>query len=84
MERVVKRVVLFLVRECAVCARVAQYLRERGVEFEERDVRSDPQALAELQRKTHQNQVPVLRVDEEYVVGYDPAEIDRALESKAG
>jgi glutaredoxin len=84
MERLVRKVVLFLVEECGACARVAEHLRSKAVDFEERNVRSDPRALAELQRKTHQNQVPVLRVGEEYVVGYDPKEIDRALESKAG
>lgn len=80
----VNRVVLYLVEESRACARVAEYLRSRAVEYEERDVRSDPAALAELQRNTRQNQVPVLRVGEEYLVGYNPGEIDRVLAQQTG
>lgn len=80
MGKAVRRAILFLVSECKICSRVKEYLQQREVAFEERDVQRDPEALAELQRKTHQNQVPVLRVGDEYVVGYNPREIDRVVD----
>lgn len=55
------------------------YLTDRGVPFVERNIRKDPSAKEELQRRTGQLVVPVLFVGEQKVVGWDEAQLRQLL-----
>ena len=56
-----------------------EYLSRKGVEFEERDVRRDPQALKELVQTYRSNATPTLVIDGQVLIGFDPARIDALL-----
>ena len=56
-----------------------EFLSSRQAEFEERDIRSDPNALRELVEGLNSRSTPTLVVDGHVVIGFDPAEYDAAL-----
>jgi glutaredoxin len=53
-------VTLYVVPHCPLCADARAWLRENGVEFQERDVASDFGALRAMYKLTRQNLVPVI------------------------
>lgn len=55
-----------------------EYLSQKGVKFEEVDLSSDKDARKELMQKGIMA-VPVVKIDEEYIVGFDKEKFDRML-----
>jgi len=60
------------------CTRTKEFLSQKGVQFEERDVSSDASALAELERRGLMT-TPVTLVDDEIVVGFDEKKLVELL-----
>ncbi|MDH4208098.1 MAG: glutaredoxin family protein [Anaerolineae bacterium] len=60
------------------CERVKEFLSQKGIQFTERDVRVDGQAIAELERLGVMT-TPVTVIDGEVVVGFDRARLDELL-----
>lgn len=67
---------------CPWCTKVKDYLKSKGVEFENVDVSANREAAMEMVKKTQQMGVPVTEIEGEFVIGYDTAKIDELL-SKA-
>ncbi len=57
---------------------VKEFLSQRGVSFEERDVSRDPVAAQELARMG-QRGVPVTIIDGQTIVGFDRAQLEQTL-----
>jgi len=64
---------------CPYCTTLKEFLKERGVEFEEIDVSQDEKAMKEMVEKTGQMGVPVMEIDGEIVVGFDREKIIKLL-----
>ncbi|RLJ07425.1 MAG: NrdH-redoxin [Candidatus Aenigmatarchaeota archaeon] len=64
---------------CPWCERVKQFLREHGVEFEEVNVMEDRKAAIEMIEKSGQMGVPVIEIDGQIVVGYNPERLKELL-----
>jgi glutaredoxin len=62
------------------CERTKEYLSQKQIEFNERDVTKDPTAVQELQRLGFMT-TPVTVIDGSIIVGFDTAKIDAALAS---
>ncbi len=60
------------------CIRTKEFLSQKGIEFEDRDVSKDEAALAELQRRGLMT-TPVTLIDDEAVVGFDQAKLANRL-----
>ena len=60
------------------CGKAKEYLSQKQVPFEDRDIMADPSALEDL-RKLGYMTTPVLVIDGTVVVGFDQAKIDTAL-----
>ncbi|HLI30407.1 MAG TPA: glutaredoxin family protein [Terriglobia bacterium] len=60
------------------CNRTKEFLSERGVAFEERDVSKDETALDELEKRGLMT-TPVTLIDDEIVVGFDRARLAKLL-----
>ncbi|MGQ9713518.1 MAG: glutaredoxin family protein [Anaerolineae bacterium] len=60
------------------CARVKEFLSQKGVLFKERDVAQDPQALSELEALGVMT-TPVTLIGEEVIVGFDRARLEQLL-----
>ena len=57
-----------------------EYLSQKGIKYEEKDVAMDRNAAREMIEKTKQMGVPVVIVDDkDVVVGFDQAKLDELL-----
>jgi glutaredoxin-like YruB-family protein len=64
---------------CPYCTALEEFLKERGIEFEEIDVSQNEEAVKEVIEKTGQMGVPVVEIDGEIVVGFDREKISKLL-----
>ncbi len=60
------------------CNRTKEFLSQKAIPFEERDVTRDPAALEELQKRRLMT-TPVIFVDDEVVVGFDQKKLENLL-----
>ena len=60
------------------CQRTKEFLSQKAVAFEERDVSKDPAALEELQNRRLMT-TPVTLIDDEVVVGFDQEKLEGLL-----
>jgi len=56
-----------------------EYLSQRGIKYQERDISLDRSAGAEVMRLTGQMAVPVTVIDGQTVIGFDRPALDRLL-----
>lgn len=63
---------------CPYCVSAKEYLKEKGVEYTEKNVQTDKEARKELMAMGHMG-VPVLVIDGEEIVGFDKDKIDNLL-----
>lgn len=74
-----ENVVVYTSSTCPYCTLAKDYLEEKGVEYTEKNVQSDPAARKELMAMGHMG-VPVVVIGEEQIVGFDKNKIDLALD----
>lgn len=74
-----KQVTLYTTPTCPWCMVAKHYLTERTIRFTVVDVSSDRTGLREMVLMTAQHGVPVIRVGEKAMVGWDPEEFERLL-----
>ncbi|MFH1383047.1 MAG: glutaredoxin domain-containing protein [Chloroflexota bacterium] len=58
---------------------VKEFLLQKGINFEERDVSRDRSAVQELMARTGQMAVPVILVDGQTIIGFDSARLEQVL-----
>jgi glutaredoxin len=73
------RITVFTSESCHWCKAATAYLDERGLSYREVDVIKDPRGRQEMVRMTGQFGVPVIRVGESAMTGWDRAEFERLL-----
>ena len=56
-----------------------EYLSQKGVSYQEKDVAVDRDAAREMIEKSKQMGVPVIIIDDEIVVGFDQAKLDELI-----
>jgi glutaredoxin 3 len=60
------------------CDKAKEYLSQKGIQFQERDIMQDPTALDDLKKLGYMT-TPVIVVDDIVIVGFDTDKIDAAL-----
>ena len=60
------------------CTKVKEYLSQKGIEFTERDVSKDEDAINEL-KKLGVMTTPVTVIDGEVVIGFDQQKFEKLL-----
>ena len=71
---------VYSLTNCPWCDKVKKYLKSKGVEYEECNIETSDEALAECQSLTGDEAVPVTTADgKDYVLGFDKAKIDALL-----
>lgn len=73
------KVIIYSTPTCVYCKMTREFLRQRNVAFEERNVAEDEKAREEMMEKSHQLGVPVIDVDGEIFVGFDRRGLSQAL-----
>ena len=61
------------------CNQAKEYLSQKGIEFQERDIAEDLGALADLKKLGYMT-TPVIVIDGSVIVGFDAEKIDQALQ----
>ncbi|MDD5606747.1 MAG: glutaredoxin domain-containing protein [Candidatus Pacebacteria bacterium] len=74
-----KKVIVFSTPACAFCYSLKEYLKKKNIEFEEIDISENETARQEVIDNTKQMGVPVLKIDQEYIIGFDKNKIDELL-----
>lgn len=67
---------------CPWCDKAKEYLESKGVAYEVVDVSKDRAAAMDMVKKTRQMGVPVVQIEERYIVGFDKGAIDTALKEE--
>jgi glutaredoxin len=58
---------------------VKAYLSARGIEYEDRDVSVDADAVNDLIHKYQSRSTPTLVIGEEVMIGFDPDQLDALM-----
>ena len=72
-------VTVYSTQVCPWCTKAKEYLDSLNISYEAVDVSTDKDAAADIVQKTRQRGVPVIKVDERYIVGFDKDAINSAL-----
>ena len=64
---------------CPYCHKAKDYLKEKGVDFEDVDVSQDQAKQKEMIDKSGQMGVPVLDINGTIIVGFDVGKMEEAL-----
>lgn len=75
------KVIVYSTPVCPYCHMVKDFLRGRGVEFEDVDVSRDSQRASEMISKSGQMGVPQVEMNGKVIVGFDRSAIERELDA---
>ena len=67
---------------CGWCVKVKDFLKEHKIKFKEVNVGEDTEAAMQMVEKTGQQGVPVIEIDDKFVIGYDVPELKKLLKIK--
>ncbi len=73
------KVIVYSTQTCPYCYHVKDFLKEKGVEFEEIDVSKDKEAAKRMIEKSGQMGVPQIEIDGKIIVGFDREAIEKEL-----
>jgi len=73
---------IYLTPACPYCFTLKEFLKEKGIEFEEIDVSKDEKARDEMIKKSGRLEAPTLDIDGQIVVGFDKEKICKLLKIK--
>jgi glutaredoxin-like YruB-family protein len=66
-----KKVEIYSTPVCKHCAHAKEFFKENNIKYTEHNVIADRSKLDEMVEMTGQRGVPVIRVDDQIMVGYD-------------
>ncbi|MDD3050693.1 MAG: glutaredoxin domain-containing protein [Candidatus Cloacimonetes bacterium] len=75
-----KKVVVFSTPTCSWCVKLKSYLREKQIRFTDVDVSRDMKAAQDMIRKSGQQGVPQIWIDNYPIVGFDKVKINKMLD----
>lgn len=74
-----EKVTVYTSNTCPYCTMAKDYLKDRNIAFEEKNVQTDSVARQELMSKGYTG-VPVIVIGEEEIVGFDKKRLDALLD----
>ena len=75
-----RKTIVYTQPGCPPCHRETTFLAHKGVEFEEKNIREDLDAMQEMFRLGSQA-TPTTVIDGEIIIGFDPKRISASLGS---
>jgi glutaredoxin-like YruB-family protein len=73
------KVCLYTTPVCPYCTALKNFLKEHNIEFKEVDVSEDEKTKEKIIQKTGQTGVPVIKIDDEFIAGFEKEKISQAL-----
>jgi len=73
---------IFITPACPYCFTLKEFLKEKGIEFEEIDVSKDEKSREEMIKKSGRLEAPIIEIDGQIVVGFDKEKIVKLLKLK--
>lgn len=73
-----KNVTIYTANTCPYCIKTKEYLAEKGIKYDEKNVQENSQAKNELLSMGYRT-VPVIIVEDEEIVGFDKSKIDNVI-----
>ena len=73
------KVKVFSTPTCPWCSRAKEFLKENNIQFEDINVAEDHEQAKYMIAKTGQMGVPVIEIDDEFIIGFDEAKIRELL-----
>ena len=74
-----KTITIYSTPVCHFCHAAKDYFKDKGVEYTEFDVAADAEKRQEMIEMTGQMGVPVIRIGDDVVVGFDEAKVAELL-----
>lgn len=74
-----KEVTIYSTPVCHYCQAAKEYFKEHNVEYTEHDVAGDADKRQEMIEMTGQMGVPVIRIGDDVVIGFDQAKVEELL-----
>lgn len=74
-----EKVIIYSTPICTYCKDVKDFLAENSVEFVEKDITKDREALLRMKEISKQMSVPVLEIGDEVIVGFEPDKMQDIL-----
>jgi len=74
-----KKVIIYSTPTCPYCIYAKEFFKEKGVAFEDVDVSRDHARATEMVNKSGQMGVPVIDIDGEVIVGFQPDAFEHFL-----
>lgn len=78
MSETTKSVIVYSSTNCTYCKQLKQYLKDQGVDFEERNIDTNEDFADEL-RSMGFSSVPVTVIGENRILGMNPTRLKKAL-----
>jgi len=76
------KVVVYSTETCPYCVMAKDYLKSKGVKFEDVNLNKQRERVYEIIEKSGQTGVPVIEINGKIIVGFDKNAIDAALSGK--
>jgi glutaredoxin-like YruB-family protein len=66
---------------CVFCEMAKEFLKKKGIKYQEYDVSRDRKAQKEMIAKSHQYGVPVFNINGKILISFNQIELENALRS---
>jgi len=76
------KIITYIKTGCPWCIALTDFLDEKGVEYEKRNVTENPEFMAEMFDKSGQQKAPTVDIDGEILVDSDKDEVEAYLKEK--
>ncbi len=73
------KVIVYSTSTCPYCFAAKDFLKEKGIKFDDINVSENRDKAIEMMKKSGQSGVPVLDIDGKIIIGFDKEAISRAL-----
>ena len=74
------KVLIYTTPTCVYCKMTKEFLEERNIAYEEKNVSLDEKATQEMVEKSGQMGVPVIDIDGRVIIGFDKGKLSELLE----
>ncbi len=79
MNTQVKKIEVFSTPSCHFCNLTKEWLKEKGLDYQEYNVAEDIEKRKEMVELTGQLGVPVIKIESDVIIGFNPNKLSELL-----